>query len=250
MFQYFFESSGTIVKGVGFSHFEGLHFAWLFAFVAFCGVSCYLYKNRSPEKRKKMRYLFAMLLLLDEAIKIAGLAAFGNYDVSYLPLHLCSINIILIAVHVLKPSKALDNFLYAICIPAAIAALLFPTWTKLPLLNFMHIHSFTVHILLATYPIMLTVGGDIRPTAKELPKSLLLLMGLALPVYVVNLLCDTNFMFLMEAGKGNPLYWFEEAWGSHFLGFPVIMAGVLLVMYFPHIVHFIKRKRSEKEIHV
>lgn len=197
-----------------------------------------------------MRYLYAGLLLLDEAIKIAGLAAFGNYEVSYLPLHLCSINIILIAVHVLKPSKTLGNFLYSICIPAAIAALLFPTWTKLPLLNFMHIHSFTVHILLATYPIMLTAGGDIRPTAKELPKSLLLLMGLALPVYVVNLLCDTNFMFLMEADKGNPLYWFEEMWGSHFLGFPIIMAGVFLVMYFPHIVRYFKKKKAKKVTNV
>ncbi len=250
MFQYFFESSDTIVKGVGFSHFEMLHLAWLLVFVGFCGTSCYLYKKRSPEKRKKMRYLYAGLLLLDEAIKIAGLAAFGNYDVSYLPLHLCSINIILIAVHAIKPSKTLGNFLYSICIPAAIAALLFPTWTKLPLLNFMHIHSFTVHILLAAYPIMLTAGGDIRPTAKDLPKSLLLLMGLALPVYVVNLLCDTNFMFLMEAGKGNPLYWFEKAWGSHFLGFPVIMAGVLFVMYFPHIVRYFKKKRAERAMHI
>lgn len=250
MFQYFFESSGTIVNGVGFSHFEMLHLAWLLVFVGFCGLSCYLYKKRSPEKRKKMRFLYAGLLFLDEAIKIAGLAAFGNYDVSYLPLHLCSINIILIAVHVIKPSKTLDNFLYSICIPAAIAALLFPTWTKLPLLNFMHIHSFTVHILLAAYPIMLTAGGDIRPTAKELPKSLLLLMGLALPVYVVNLLCDTNFMFLMEAGKGNPLYWFEKAWGSHFLGFPVIMAGVFLVMYFPHIVRYFKKKKAKKVTNV
>lgn len=250
MFQYFFESSGTIVNGVGFSHFEMLHLAWLPVFVGFCGLSCYLYKKRSPEKRKKMRFLYAGLLFLDEAIKIAGLAAFGNYDVSYLPLHLCSINIILIAVHVIKPSKTLDNFLYSICIPAAIAALLFPTWTKLPLLNFMHIHSFTVHILLAAYPIMLTAGGDIRPTAKELPKSLLLLMGLALPVYVVNLLCDTNFMFLMEAGKGNPLYWFEKAWGSHFLGFPVIMAGVFLVMYFPHIVRCFKKKKAKKVTNV
>lgn len=197
-----------------------------------------------------MRYLYAGLLLLDEGIKIAGLAAFGNYEVSYLPLHLCSINIILIAVHVLKPSKTLGNFLYSICIPAAIAALLFPTWTKLPLLNFMHILSFTVHILLATYPIMLTAGGDIRPTAKELPKSLLLLMGLALPVYVVNLLCDTNFMFLMEADKGNPLYWFEEMWGSHFLGFPIIMAGVFLVMYFPHIVRYFKKKKAKKVTNV
>lgn len=53
MFQYFFESSGTIVNGVGFSHFEMLHLAWLPVFVGFCGLSCYLYKKRSPEKRKR-----------------------------------------------------------------------------------------------------------------------------------------------------------------------------------------------------
>jgi hypothetical integral membrane protein (TIGR02206 family) len=246
MFQYFFESSDTIVKGVGFSHFEPLHLAWLFVFILFCGFSCWFYKRSDADRRKRIRFVYAGLLVLDEIIKIVGLSAFGNYDVSYLPLHLCSINIILIAVHSLKPSKALDNFLYTICIPGALAALLFPTWTKLPLLNFMHIHSFTVHILLATYPIMLTFGKDIRPTLRELPKSLLLLAGMAVPIYFINVIFDTNFMFLMKAGKTNPLYVFEEMWGSHLWGFPVIMAGVLLVMYFPHIVLLIKNKIKSK----
>lgn len=240
MFQYFFECSDTIVKGVGFSHFDPLHLMWLLAFVLFAGFSCYFYKNATPEKRRKIRFVYAGLLVLDELIKIAGLSAFGNYSVSYLPLHLCSINIILIAIHVFKPTKALDNFLYSICIPAAIVALLFLTWTKLPLLNFMHIHSFTVHILLATYPIMLTFGKDIRPSAKDLPKSLLLLLDLALPIYIVNLLFDTNFMFLMRAGKTNPLYIFEKMWGNHLWGFLVIIPAVLLLMYFPHIVKHIK----------
>ena len=246
MFQYFFECSGTIVKGVGFSHFDPLHLAWLLAFALFCGLSCHVYKKANTEKRKKIRLIFAGLLLLDELIKIVGLSAFGNYNVNYLPLHLCSINIILIAIHAVKPFGALNNFLYTICIPGALVALLFPSWTKLPLLNFMHLHSFTVHILLATYPIMLTLAGDIRPRIRELPKSLLLLAGMALPIYFVNLLFDTNFMFLMEAEKGNPLYAFEKMWGSHLWGFPVIIAGVLLVMYSPHIVLFIKNRCNAK----
>lgn len=247
MFQYFFESSGTIAKGVGFSHFDILHLSWLFVFLLFCGFSCYFYKKANAEKRKKIRLIFAGLLILDEIIKIAGLAAFGNYSVSYLPLHLCSINIILIAIHAVKPFKALDNFLYTICIPGALVALLFPSWTKLPLLNFMHIHSFTVHILLATYPIMLTFAKDIRPRLKELPKSLLLLAIMAVPIYFVNVLFDTNFMFLMEADKNNPLYVFETMWGNHLLGFPVIIAGVLLVMYFPHIILLIKHTIQSKK---
>ncbi|MBQ9748420.1 MAG: TIGR02206 family membrane protein [Clostridia bacterium] len=247
MFQYFFECSDTIVKGVGFKHFDVLHLAWLLVFVIFCGFSCYFYKKATPEKRRRIRFLYAGMLVADELIKIIGLSAFGNYHVKYLPLQLCSINIILIAIHVFKPSKTLDNFLYSICIPAAMMALLFPTWTKLPLLNFMHIHSFTVHILLAAYPIMLTFGRDIRPSAKDLPKSLLLLLGMAVPIYLVNLVFDTNFMFLMKAGKGNPLYFFEKAWNNHLLGFPVLMAGVLLVMYFPHIVKQIKQAYAKKK---
>ncbi len=247
MFQYFFECSDTIVKGVGFSHFDLLHLAWLLVFVVFCGLSCYFYKKADAEKRKKIRFLYAGLLVLDELIKIVGLSAFGNYSVSYLPLHLCSINIILIAIHVFKPSKALDNFLYTICIPGAIAALLFPTWTKLPLLNFMHIHSFTVHILLAVYPIILTVGKDIRPSLRELPKSLLLLIGMVIPIYFVNVIFDTNFMFLMKAGKSNPLYIFQKMWGSHLWGFPVIITGVLLVMYFPHIIRLVKTHIQNKK---
>ena len=247
---YFLETSGTIPSGVGFSHFDPLHLAWLGVFGLSAVICCLVFRKLSPRGKTVFKRVLAGLIVADEIFKMVCLTVGGNYTWNYLPLHLCSINIILIAVHVIKPSKTLDNFLYSICIPAAIAALLFPTWTKLPLLNFMHIHSFTVHILLAAYPIMLTAGGDIRPTAKELPKSLLLLMGLALPVYVVNLLCDTNFMFLMEAGKGNPLYWFEKAWGSHFLGFPVIMAGVFLVMYFPHIVRYFKKKKAKKVTNV
>ena len=113
----------------------------------------------------------------------------------------------------------------------AIIALVFPTWTELPVLNFMHIHSFTVHILLATYPIMLTVGGDIKPSLKRLTGCVLLLLGMATVVFLINLLLDTNFMFLMYAEEGNPLLIFEELWGSHLLGFPVLLPLVMALMY-------------------
>lgn len=97
----------------------------------------------------------------------------------------------------------------------------------------MCIHSFTVHILLVLYPVVLTLCGEIKPSIRELPRSLLLLAGFALLALALNLWWDTNFMFLMSASKGNPLYWFEVNCGNHLLGFPVIIAGVILVMYAP-----------------
>jgi len=167
----------------------------------------------------------------------------GNYTWDYLHLHLCSINIFLIALHAWKPSETLGNFLYTICIPGTMAALLFPSWTKLPVLNGMHLHSFTVHILLALYPIVLTVSGQIKPSVKMLPKCMGLLALMAIPILGVNLLLNTNFMFLMEAEPGNPLYWFGQNWGSHLWGFPVIIIAVLVVMYLP-VELLRKRKKS------
>ena len=137
----------------------------------------------------------------------------------------------------------LDNFLYTVCIPGALAALLFPSWTKLPPANYMVIHSFTVHILLALYPAVLTANREIKPRLKALPGSLVLLVVFAVLALVLNLCWDTNFMFLMKADKGNPLYWFGQNWGSHLLGFPVIIAAVIIVMYAPvELYHRFKTK--------
>lgn len=233
---YFWENTDTIPGGLGFAHFDGLHLIWLGAFLAVTVLNCFVYRKLSDKNRLIWRRVMALLLVLDEVFKQIPLFVQGYFQPDYLPLHLCSINIFLIAAHAWRPNKTLGNFLYTVCIPGALAALLFPTWTALPAANYMLIHSFTVHILLAMYPIVLTVGGDIRPDIKQLPKALLVLLGLAAVALVCNLLLDTNFMFLMYADEGNPLYLFEQMWGSHLLGFPVIIAGVLLVMHTPWVI--------------
>ena len=54
-------------------------------------------------------------------------------------------------------------------------------------------------------------------------------------------LLDTNFMFLMYAPDGNPLAWFRDRFGSHWIGFPVLLAAVGGVMYLP----VLRRRRRE-----
>jgi len=229
----FFKTLDTIDAGLGFALFGALHISWLIVFVIATTVSCLHYRKLSAEGRARWKKAVAVLLLADELFKITVLVATGQYEACYLPLHLCSINIFVVALHAWRSSRLLGNFLYTVCIPGAMAALLFPSWSDLPLWNAMHLHSFTVHIILALYPIVLTVNGEMKPRILDVPKSLGLLVLLVIPIYGMNLLLNTNFMFLMYADKGNPLYWFAENWGSHLWGFPVITAGVILVMYAP-----------------
>lgn len=231
--KYFLETTDTICDGVGFSHFDALHFIWLTAFIVISVINCLWYRHLSESGRLRWRKAVAILLVVDELFKDVMLLIGGRFTVSYLPLHLCSINIFLIAFHAWRPNKLIGGFLYTVCIPAAIAALLFPTWTSLPLGNFMHLHSFTVHILLALYPIVLANAGETKPQARDIPKYLVILAGLALVALVANLCLDTNFMFLMSADEGNPLYLFQQMWGSHLLGYPVLITAVLVVMFVP-----------------
>ncbi len=243
--KYFLETADTIESGLGFSVFDPLHLFWLAVCVAALVGNSLLYKRLGPDGRDRWKKIVAWLLVADEVFKMVILFCGGNYNVNYLPLHLCSINIFMIFIHAYKPSRVVDNFLYTVCIPGALAAMLFPTWTALPITSGMHLHSFTVHTLLMLYPVVLTANRDIRPEVKSLPKSLGLLVVMAIPIYIINLLLDTNFMFLMSADPGNPLYLFEQIWGSHLLGFPVIITGVLLVMYGPL---FLIQKLRKKEL--
>ena len=241
----FLDTVDTIPDDLGFSHFDALHWGWILFFVLVTVANAIWYRKLSECGRAVWKKTVALLIVGNEIFKMVCLFIGGEYTVGYLPLHLCSINIFLIAFHAWKPSKIIGGFLYTVCIPGALAALLFPTWVRLPFGNFMHMHSFTIHILLAMYPIVLTAAGELRPRAKQLHKYLLLLVAMAIPVYIINLLLDTNFMFLMYAEEGNPLYIFEQLWGNHLLGFPVIITGVLIVMFVPmEIGRFIARKRG------
>lgn len=231
--KYFLETSDTIPEGLGFAHFDGTHLTWLAIGAVLIAANCLLYRRLKPEGRDKWNKIMAVLLIANELFKHTMLLIGGNFEAAYLPLHLCSINIFLIAIHAWRPSVMLSNFLYTVCIPGAMAALLFPSWTKLPVLNFMHLHSSTIHIQLVMYPLVLAVNGVLKPSAKGIPKCLALLVLLAGVALVANLIFDTNFMFLMEAEKGNPLYVFEQIFGNHLIGFPILITAVLVVMYVP-----------------
>ena len=109
--QYFLATAETIPQGMGFSLFSPLHLTWLLAFLAAAVLCSLFYRRRSPAGRRRMRRVFAALLVADELFKVVCLLMGGTFLYGYLPLHLCSINIFLIAIHALRPCRLLDAFL-------------------------------------------------------------------------------------------------------------------------------------------
>ena len=229
----FFVSSENIPEGLGFQAFDLTHVLWLLVgAMVWIGV-CLLHKRLSADKRKRLLRVLGIYIFSQEMVKNLVLILMGEFSWGYLPFHLCGINILLITFDTFKQTKTVRTFLYYIAIPGAALALLFPNWTNMPVWNFFHIHSFTIHILLVLYPLLLVTTGQVATDLLSALKGVGLLVAMAIPVYGLNLLWDTNFMFLMHPDSGNPLELFEKLLGSHLWGFPILLPVVVLVMYIP-----------------
>ena len=229
-FQYFLCSKADTPKGVGFSLYDKSHLIWIGIWILMMILCSYLYRKSHAGRRRKIRHIFGILLIGDELFKHTCLLIAGHWDPYYLPLQLCSFSLILIAIHALWPVDFLGDFIYLVSIPTASMALLFPNWTAYPVLNFLYLQSFTVHILIVVYGVMITVGGEVRPTLSSVPKCVLFFLVMLVPVYFVNLVWDTNFMFLRRIGKGNPLHIFDLLLGNYLYGYPILILLVPLLM--------------------
>ena len=244
----FFATNDQIPEGVGFHTFDLTHILWLTAGLILWITACLLYRRLSESKRRLALRVLGIYIFVQEMLKNLVLIIMGEFGWGYLPFHLCGINILLITFDTVKQTKTVRSFLYYFAIPGAALALLFPNWTGTPVWNFFHIHSFTIHMLLVLYPLLLVTTGQAETDLKSALKGVGLLVAMAIPVYGLNLLWDTNFMFLMHPDSGNPLEMFEKLLGSHLWGFPILLPVVILVMYLPMFILKRVKKKTAKAI--
>ena len=186
-----------------FSLFSGTHLFWLLLCGALCALTCRAAPRLSQRGFMRFVRVLALLMLLDEAAKDIMLLLTGQWGAGYLPFHLCSINIFVGLWYALRPNRLAAELLYYLCLPGAVAALLFPSWTALPIWNFMHLHSSSIHIMLVLLPVLLLARG-FRPSPRALPRCALVLFATAGVMYIVNAVLGTNFLFINQP-SGSPL---------------------------------------------
>ena len=232
MWEHFFETTETIAEGNGFELYSAVHIAWLCAFMAVTAAVCLLYGKCGDRGRNVILWVLTALTLSNELAKYIVLGVSGHFTLEYLPLHVCSINIFVILAYSITKKPVLAEVLYAVSLPGALAALLFPSWTALPPTAFMHIHSFTVHTELFIFPVLLLIGG-FKPSFRRIARALPVIVTVVACVFIFNKIFDTEYMFLNGAGQGNPLSFFESILGdpAYLISLPPMVAIVWCVMY-------------------
>lgn len=226
-------------EAAGFGLFSSAHGLYLAVAALSALLLCLFYRHLDGERRRRLRLVLASSALALQLLRAVLLIISGNYTIGRLPLHLCAMAVYISFFHALRGGRLLGQFLYAFCMPGAAAALLFPDWSYYPALHFMTVSSFVLHILVFCYVLMQVSGGDIRPEGKSLPQCLGIMLAIAIPVYVFDVLTNTNYLFLNWPSPGSPLELFAFLGRpGYVLGYLPLIAVVWLVLYLPFILKY------------
>ncbi len=238
MFRYFFLAKENVPSDMGFEFYDGYHLSWLCLISLFVIVISIGYKKTKLKDRHTFRKIYGTVVLLTEVYYQLVLLITGQYNVNYLPFHLCGLAIFLCFYDCFKPNDVIREFLYCLCMPGALMALLFPNWSDCPIFNFSSINSFIVHGLLVAYPVMLINAKEFSPDYKKLPKCGCLLTAIACPMYFFNKIFDTNFLFINTPSEGSPLVALEDWLGNpgYIFGMMFMVMLCWFVLYIPVVI--------------
>ena len=253
--------------GTGFATFGPEHLTFLACIVIFLVIACICFRRSSERVRTIFFRTWAIATFGMEVLKhIVLITTVHPYPTSELPLNLCGLFAFVGVFHAFKPTNRLSEsdrlgsnrpvsdvsgeLLYCLGLPAALAALLTPDWTRYPVFNYFSLHSFIMHGFLLGTPLLLLAGKWLRPNFRNLWKTALCLGVAAVPIAILNNLIHANFMFLSWPPKGTPLeifdIWFGGL-GSHgyLLGLVLLIIIVWLIMYLPWILLDARKKRAK-----
>lgn len=238
----FFDVSSALHAARGFELMSAGHCLWLIAGGVVCAVLCAIYRRSGASSRRGLRFGVSGAAVTAALLRAVLLAAAGEYGVGRLPLHLCAMMVYLCFFHAVRGGDFAAQLLYALGMPGAFFALLFPDWRAYPLASFMCTVGFAVHISLVAYPLMLVCGGELAPDIRKAPKILALLLTLAVPIYAFDIYTGTNYMFLNVPPPSSPLEWFAFLGRpGYILGYFPMLGFVWALIYFPF-----RAKRAER----
>ncbi len=228
---YFWTTQEHIPGGLGFQLYSLPHLFWLGCIFLCCIAAAFLFRRMTAVGQKKLFRILAWTMVGMELIKDGVLLLTGQFRPGYLPLDLCGLSIFMELAAVYVPKPFLTELVYSLSLPGALLALLFPNWNSLPLWNYMSLHSFILHGILLLIPVMQLSLGIIHPNVRRLPFCFTCIVAACVPVALINRYFGTNFFFLARPSKGSPLVWFEQVFGNHLIGLPMLMAIIWAGMY-------------------
>lgn len=118
-----------------------------------------------------------------------------------LSLHICGMQMYFIPLAVFTKALIFKDFVFASSVLGGFLAIVFPSGITdtYPLWHFQTLQTFAYHALLIFVPVAILLTTDYRPTLKRFHKVLLLFFGIAGLAFIVDIIWNQNYLFLVTA---------------------------------------------------
>lgn len=276
--QYFWLEGSDLPAGIGFGLFTARHFAALTVCCLVMALLCLWFVRLSQHSQALTLRVLAVLLLAGNLVRDLFLLSIHRMSIAYLPLHLCSFSIFVYLLHAFLPEtdriistnadlsaprshivrrvgqsrlrEALGEIGVVLLMPGSFCALLFPDWSAYPLWNFLSIHSFVWHTVLAAYPMLLLVSGRVHPTIRHIWYPFVYLLIEVPPTWLFDVKTGCNYLFVSRPVPGTPLEWLQERMGAAWrAGYALLVAAVILIIYLViELCHALYRRLSSRSL--
>ena len=245
MFDHFLTYRTEIPNGLGWEHYGPVHLTYLIGFALACVILALVYRRGSKLRRRRIQITYAVIVVALEVVKQILCLVTGVYEPGLVPLHLCGMTIFIIVIHTARANRWTAEILYSLCLPGAIAALLFSDWNMYPIANFYCQQSFFIHFFEFSYPVLLLASGELRPRLTQIWRPALYLAIFTPPVYFFNKAFDTNFFFINTAAANSPLSFLQNLMGNpgYLFGYVGLVLVVWLLLYLPWAISDQVKKR-------
>lgn len=201
--------------------------------LAVVGLWLTLRRGVSPRASEAIRWTLCGLCLLSQLSWDAWQRAVGIWQVSYsLPLHICTLSVVLCALMLATRSYALYQVLYFWGWAGATQALLTPD----VLYGFPHLAYwifFSSHASIYLALVYMTVTYRYRPTWRSLLIAFVAVNLLMIPVGLVNWLTGANYMFIARPPGAVSLLDLLGPWPWYLLAVQPIALLVFVLCYLP-----------------
>jgi hypothetical integral membrane protein (TIGR02206 family) len=151
-----------------------------------------------------------------------------------LPLHLCDVSALAVALAAFTGWKSFKEFGYACGLPGAVVVFLTPGIGDYPVLHLNYLVFILDHSVLILLPLLWVVNGGFRPDWRRLPACFGIVTALAGVDWAVNRLVGANFMFLNTVPADS--FWAPAAariGPAYPLAMGALMVAVWILIYLP-----------------
>ncbi|WP_236561225.1 TIGR02206 family membrane protein [Pontibacillus sp. HMF3514] len=226
-----------------FELFSTPHIAVIFIFI-FISVLMVIFRRSLRPHQSIIKWTLFGLLIICEVSGQIWEAATNQYEVGSLPLHLCSISTFLCLYLFLKPNKKIFYLLFFTgLLPPSLSIITPEMFYQFPHFDFL---SYFLHHAAITWSVIyFIVFQGYRVPVKAIGSVFLILNLMAIPIFIINILLDTNFFYLANPTESKTILSFFGSGIMYYINLEIAAFIVFSITYVPMWM-LLKREKNKR----